>query len=72
MTYLGPRSQLGHSFRTPKAKLTPAFCEDVQPVEGRQVSYLDKDAKGLELVFPAMAGSPGAFDIVRVRVARRA
>lgn len=33
----------------PQAKLTPAFCEDVRPVEGRQVSYLDKDTKGLEL-----------------------
>jgi integrase len=30
-------------------KLTAAFCDAVQPVEGRQVAYPDEDVRGLEL-----------------------
>lgn len=33
----------------PIRKLTSAFCDSVNPVEGRQVAYPDQDVRGLEL-----------------------
>jgi integrase len=33
----------------PARKLTSAFCDSVNPIEGRQIAYPDQDVRGLEL-----------------------